>query len=71
MAPERRAKLTELGVILSLIGLTITLLSSAVRFGQRDAQIDKKLDREEYYRDIGQIQADLRVLRCRVAKDCQ
>jgi hypothetical protein len=72
---EARAARIEIGTVVALIGLALTLLTGAAALGRRDEKIDtlegKKLDREEYYRDLGDMRADIRVMRCQVVRDCE
>jgi hypothetical protein len=69
-----RKTVFEASALIALCGLLIQFLTGAADYGSRGEKIQalevKKLDREEYYRDIGEMKADVRVLRCQLAHDC-
>lgn len=69
-APPRRM---QLGTAIAVASLAVTLLSAAISYGVTVAQIDTKVDAVEYQKDrttleqrLGQMQGDLRVIRCAV-----
>lgn len=70
MTPQTRERRIPVSTAIAIAMAALSLLTAAVQYGRRDKTLDQKVDRDEYYRDIGQVKADLRVLRCYVAKDC-
>lgn len=66
MAPEKRQALTEVAAIVSLLVTLLAAALGAVQIGRRDAEIDKKVDQAQYYRDIGAMKTDIRAIRCKV-----
>ncbi len=65
MTHDVKVNLTRASVIVGVLVGLIVLLSAFVRFGD-----ERYLRRLDYERDIADIRADLRVLRCKVARDC-
>lgn len=66
MAPTTKDALQKWGAILGIAVALLTITAAARALGD-----DRYVRRADYQRDIGDMKADLRVLRCRVAKDCE
>ena len=65
MTHDVRVNVTRIGIILGAL-VAFVVLASAFRGWLREEYVM----RGEYQQDIGQIKADVRVLRCELVKDC-
>lgn len=66
MTHDVKVNLTRAAVVLGALVALVAVTTAAMNVFD-----DRYVRRQEHAADLGQIKADLRVLRCAVAKDCR